>query len=109
VVSFSVVPRVVEWLVTRGTTENDTTEEVASLSGNVTEWTDTDTVPGVTYYYRLHGMSDSGLGGHCSDAISATATGPSPPQTEVPFFTSPLAIALATAGLVGAGFVLRRR
>ena len=96
-------PRVVTWAVSRGLSENDTSETVAEMDGSATSWTDTNVTAGTTYYYRLHGLSDSGLGGHCSDALPATA---GVPQTEVPVFPSGVALALAGLGVVGAATIL---
>ena len=55
---------------------------VAVLAGDVTSWTDTDVLWGVTYYYRLSSL-EGALEGTLSAEVQAIPQGgaPSPPRS----------------------------
>lgn len=66
-----------------------------------TEYVDTNTEVGVTYSYAITVFDDET---NQESEFCARAE-----ATAIPFFTSPLAIAVATAGCIGAYVVMRRR
>src|SRR5205809_386536 len=65
--------------VYRGTTPHGETQTPLATVGNVTSYTDTSAMNGVTYYYVVKAVNGVGAGGAANEASATTVAGPSAP------------------------------